>query len=128
MNRKPFTYGPSESPPELRHPHSPFLPAANIRGLWPAEPDRGQGRDQPELRGQLRAGVEVDATADVIAVLCDPQLLQTFVRDYDWTWDHWHTWTLNTLATLVLREDRQFHTVAAPSARRYRRPGVGIVQ
>lgn len=54
--------------------------------------------------GQLREGVDVDEAADVIAAMCDPQVLRTFVREYGWTWDRWHAWTLDTLATLVLRE------------------------
>lgn len=53
--------------------------------------------------GQLREGVDVDEAADVIAAMCDPQVLRTFVREYGWSWDRWHAWTLNTLATLVLR-------------------------
>lgn len=54
--------------------------------------------------GQLREGLDVDEAADMIAVLCDPQVLRTVVHDYGWTRDRWHTWALDTLATLVLRE------------------------
>lgn len=56
--------------------------------------------------GALRSDTDVEAAADVIAGLTDPQIAQTFVSEYDWSWGRWHTWTVETLATLVLADGR----------------------
>jgi hypothetical protein len=51
----------------------------------------------------LRPELDVETAADVIAGLTDPQVARTFVSEYGWTWDRWHSWTVDALAVLVLR-------------------------
>lgn len=53
--------------------------------------------------GALRDGLDVRETGDVIAAMTHPTLARTYVHDYGWTWPRWHDWTLETLATLLLR-------------------------
>lgn len=56
--------------------------------------------------GALRSDIDVESAADVIAGLTDPQIAQTFVSEYDWSWERWNTWTVEALATLVLAHGR----------------------
>ena len=53
--------------------------------------------------GALRSDIAAGTAADVIAAMTDPQVGRTFVLEYGWSWDTWHVWTVDTLATLVLR-------------------------
>src|SRR5688500_10618750 len=55
-----------------------------------------------ESLGALKPGLDPREAGDVIAVLTDPQVVQTMVQTYGWSWDRWHQWTLDTLCTLVL--------------------------
>jgi AcrR family transcriptional regulator len=90
---------------------------ATIFSAAATEPDVRAARD--ESRHRHRAGVDrvaqrlatLDAltpdlgpqtAADVVAALTDPQVARTFVKDYGWSWDHWESWTTDSLATLVL--------------------------
>lgn len=91
---------------------SAVFSGASVEPELAAVRDEGQRRHRQGNRlvaerlaeiGQLREGVEVDEAADVIAMLCDPQVLRTVVHDYGWARDRWHAWALDTLATLVLR-------------------------
>jgi AcrR family transcriptional regulator len=52
--------------------------------------------------GALRDGLDPEEAGDVIAAMCHPMLVRTFVFEYGWTWERWHTWTLDTLALLLL--------------------------
>lgn len=54
--------------------------------------------------GALDPLLDVEQAADVIAALTDPQVAQTFVKEYAWTWDRWQAWTVQALARLVLRD------------------------
>ncbi len=68
--------------------------------------------------GGLRPDLDVARAADVIAVLTDPQVVRTFVVDYDWSWDTWHAWALDTLTAIVLADP-----AAPPRDRRTKRNG-----
>lgn len=52
--------------------------------------------------GALRRDLDAETAADVIAGLTDPQVARTFVFEYGWSWDRWHSWTVESLASLVL--------------------------
>lgn len=82
------------------------------------EAEMGAVRDEPRRRHRegigrltsrldslaaLRTDIPADTAADVIAAMTDPQVARTFVLEYGWSWDSWHTWTVDALATLVLR-------------------------
>lgn len=56
--------------------------------------------------GALPPGTDIARTADAIAVLTDPQVVRTFVTSYGWSWESWHQWALDTLATLTLAPTR----------------------
>jgi len=90
---------------------------AAIYSAASAEPEMRAVRDESRRRhrdgigrlagrlaalGALRSDVDVETAADVIAGLTDPQIAQTFVAEYNWSWERWNTWTVETLATLVL--------------------------
>lgn len=53
--------------------------------------------------GELRPGLSADAAAALVAPLTDTPVARTFVHDHGWTWEQWHAWTVETLASLVLR-------------------------
>jgi AcrR family transcriptional regulator len=57
-----------------------------------------------EISG-IRPGISQKQAADTIAALTDPQVVQTFVIHYGWSWEAWHAWTLETLVTLLLPKD-----------------------
>jgi AcrR family transcriptional regulator len=93
---------------------------AAIYSAASAEPEMSAVRDESRRRhregigrlagrlaslGALRADIDVETAADVIAGLTDPQIAQTFVAEYNWTWERWHTWTVRALATLVLSRE-----------------------
>ncbi len=54
----------------------------------------------------LRADLDPDTAADVIAAMTDPQVARTFVGEYEWTWDRWQEWTTAALIRLVLKPER----------------------
>lgn len=54
--------------------------------------------------GALRPDLEVNRAADIIAALTDPQVVGTFIVHYEWAWDEWHAWTVDTLAKAVLAD------------------------
>lgn len=91
---------------------------AAIYSAASTEPELGAVRDESRRRhregigrlanrldalSSLRADLDVETAADVIAGLTDPQVARTFVSEYGWSWDRWNSWTVETLATLVLR-------------------------
>ena len=53
--------------------------------------------------GALRDGLDVTETRRRDRRHDPPSLARTFVHDYGWTWQQWHDWTLDVLATLLLR-------------------------
>ncbi len=91
---------------------------AAIYSAASVEPEMGAVRDESRRRHRegigrlssrlaslraLRSDIDVETAADVIAGLTDPQVARTFVSEYGWSWERWHSWTVETLATLVLQ-------------------------
>lgn len=77
----------------------------------------GIGRLTKRLQsmGALRTDRTVDACADVIAAMTDPQVVRTFVVEYGWSWQSWDDWTVDAITALVLAP-----SAAAPATRRGR--------
>lgn len=52
----------------------------------------------------LHPRVTSERATDVIAALTDPEIARTFVLAYHWSWEDWHSWTVDSLSTLVLKQ------------------------
>lgn len=64
--------------------------------------------------GALRDGLDPTEAGDVIAAMCHPVLVRTFVFEYGWSWQRWHTWTLDSLQRLLLTQRAASKRARAP--------------
>jgi AcrR family transcriptional regulator len=56
--------------------------------------------------GALRADVDVQRAADVLAAMSEPQVVFTFVDGYGWTYEQWFEWAVDAVCELLLDPDR----------------------